>query len=207
MISDRKLRRMVNDFLVSPSGKKFLKENGVSYSPYSEKEAKAAAQDLKSRISMAFIAQQKTENNPHFDDKKVRIRTVVNKDGSVKVTITYPKDTLARSSLSALTTKHAKSGYNRNSITGKRFTGEGIYDIFALFTNGYKLKGGSPMGYWWDNDEGGERVSSRPLKNGRDPDIVTVPKSKKGSKFITMTIEGFKRDYPGIDVEYPKEWM
>lgn len=207
MISDKQLKRMVNNFLTSPNGKKLLKDKNISYSPYTEKEAKIAAKDLKARITQAFIEQQKVENNPHFDDKKVRIKTTVKKDGDVKITITYPKDTLARSSLSALTTKHAKSGYNQNNITGKRFTGEGIYDIFALFTSGYKLKGRSPMGYWWDNSEGGERISSRPSKNGRDPDIVTVPRSKRGSKFITMTIEGFKRDYPGIEVEYPREWM
>lgn len=207
MISDKELKRMVSTFLQSPQGKSMLKQKGLSYSSYSKNEVKAAAQDLRTRITAAFIAQQKAENNPHFNDKNVRIRTTITKDGGVKVVISYPKDTLARSSLSALSTKHGKSGYNRNGITGQRFTGEGIYDIFALFTSGYKLRGGSPRGYWWSNDEGGERFGMRSAINGRDPDIVIAPKSRTGSKFITETIEGFKRDYPGIDVEYPKEWM
>lgn len=206
MISDKELKRMVNNFFNTPKGKALLKSEGISYSPYSEKDAKDAARDLKERITKAFIAEQKAENHPHFDDKKVRIKANVRKDGSVRVTISYPKDTLARSSLSALSAKYGKSGYNRNGITGKRFTGEGIYDIFALFTNGYKLKGKSPKGYWWDNDEGGERISSTFLSDGRDPDIVTAPRSKKGSKFISATIAGFMLEYPGIEVEYPDEW-
>ena len=205
-ISNKSVDELVKDFLKSQRGQKLLKQQGISYSGYTDDELKEAARELKSMISNAFIAEQKAENNPHFDDSKVRIRVAKKNDKMTTLHIQYPKATLARPSLSAPSAKHAQKGYNRSGVSGNRFTGEGIYDIFALFTTGYELKGRRPVGYWWDDNEGGERITSTISRGGRDPDLVIAPKRRKPSNFITNAITAFKNKYPNIEVNYPDEW-
>ena len=193
------LHEMVKNFLQTPEGKAEMKRQNVSLG-YSDAEALMAAKKLKEAISAAFIAEQK-QPNPHFDDKGVTVKLSKRKaDDGFVILISYSAKSLYRSSMLLWegTGDYSKNSWNfRDAPTGSSnvFTGEGIYDIFALFTSGYNTTK-SARGAWYDDEAGGEKFGE-PMRS---------PLHYPSHDFITRTIRQFEQAYPGITVKYPDEW-
>ena len=196
-LSDLEMREIINDFLKSPEGRSLAVSKGTNIG-YSDAELIALAEELKSMITAAFIANQH-QKRPRFDDSGVKIQVVreprKTELGADKyIRISYSDKTLHRYSLVANTgVDYDGSLYGGDPLY---YTGEGIDDIFALFTSGY-TSSKRVYGYWADYD-GWERDDYNGLTASlrhRDP-----------NSFIADTIRSFQAMHPDVDVSYPDEW-
>ena len=155
--------------------------NGKGY--YSEEEGIKIAKELVSELENAFLRSQKHTSPVDENIKLARITYNIKKSPSdmLIIHVNFPAKYLFRPSL------WKESGYRTR-------TGEGIEDIFALFTNGYRSNKKMASGYWWSDRRDGEIG------------YVHAPNFWPPNKFISETISAFEASHPGVRVEYPEEW-
>lgn len=184
--TDSQLKALVMKYLSSPAGKEYMKQEKIALRGYSKEELKAAAQELKESLIDAFLAEQtQPESEREFARGLVRVNIRGSDTTGYKASITFYEDALSRESLLG--------------IDGQTHTGDGVYDIFGLFTQGYHASK-RVIGWWVTYDERGSFSGDkydRPI-----PSLQT----RYPSNFISDTIRAFERKYPGIYVKYPDLW-
>ena len=150
---------------------------------YKESNALHYAQELVDELELAFVGAQKNGGVPSGGIKygaRITYTTRRTNEGFF-VHINFPAKYLFRPSL------WRDAGYTAR-------TGNGINDIFALFTNGYASTSKMPSGFW--------ESESRQMEVG----FVKAPQVWHPDNFISETIQAFETKYPFIKVEYPEEW-
>lgn len=202
MINAGEINKMLADYMKSDSGKKEIAaQTGITFEEYSTDKMKLIAQELSDMIVDAYLSEVK-HTGKYFDKSLIRIGVPSNTTkGKVRLRITFDKKALFRQSLVVGDGSYGygspyKTKYPFTSINGFDYyaTGEGVYDIVGLLTQGYSTK--PVYGYWWDNKNNNEG-SGHKIKNKR---------TRSGSDFVTRAVNNFKLKYPNIDVVYPKLW-
>lgn len=164
---------------------------------YSEEEAKIAARELVKDLELAFMAIQKHKGfQTEYIIPREKVTYTVKRDGTTgfRIHVNFPAKYLFRPSL-------MRVGSRSEGYVSHQRTGEGIHDIFALFTTGYITGKKMPTGYWYSKTRWGDE----PGENYRST-VVKAPNYFPSSSFISDTISLFERNHPGIVVEYPEEW-
>ena len=152
---------------------------------YSEEEAMQLAMELVSELESAFVREQKHGHESWGGLQwggRITYNVKKSDRGKFRIHVNFPAKYLFRGSL-----------WSDPKFTKR--TGEGINDIYALFTQGYHSSKKMPAGYW-------ESASRYFAEIG----FVKAPNNWAPNSFIRDTIEEFEIKYPGILVEYPEEW-
>lgn len=194
------INAMLGDYIKSPEGKKYIEDSKLNVSGYSESDMTGIASKLKKSLVNAYFGQLR-ESRKYFDLDSINVgipRQLT--DGTWKLTITFAGKGLFRRSLSTASpqSKYVQSNKTRNKASGwtQSFTGKGVDDIWALFTQGYWTK--QVYGFWWDSQgDSSERGEFGSIKSRS----VRSPNS-----FIANTIKIFEAQYPDLKIEFPIEW-
>lgn len=190
MYSADDINELLKQYISSPAGKKHLKEKGVQVFAHNKKSAMRIAQMLKDDINNTFLSKI-TDDDPdaldYFSPKWVSV-TPININNQWTIKITYSKHALYRPSLWARKSKkYSKEG----------FTGSGVKDVFALFTNGYSTSK-RVFGYWSHFSQGQGYMgdsSWTASKTHRQPD-----------SFIAQIVKDYESRYPEIKINFPRSW-
>jgi len=199
MITENELKELVAQYLKTEDGGKDVEDAGYSFTTYTKEDIYQIAVELRDTLVNAFLSVVR-EPDAHFDMSGINIGTPTqNKDGQWVIRVLFSDASLYRPSL--------------DRVYGGRvyFTGVGVKDIFALFTQGYSTK--PVYGFWWSTNGGKGKPSwwsySTPDKsdNGTEKSYWIRSKAKREANgFINRSIAEFEKKYPLVHVEYPKEW-
>lgn len=177
-------QKLVEDFMKSPEGRKFLKEQKNVNVGYTDAEMKKIAENLKRDIIAAFLLVVK-EPGAQFEDNLVSVHFTDLGIGPQRkaVRILFHDRALSRYSL---------WDYKRNSAPR-----EGVFDIIGLFTQGYSANNYA-YGSWIRHD-GDDFVED-------DSSYIRSLKSRMANDFINKVIGKYKVLYPDIEIKYPRRW-
>ena len=183
----------IKEWMESPEGKAKLKSLGVGI--YTPEEMRAIAERLSQDLIGAFLSIQRAAHHAGgeagFETKGMQIRMLKNN----KVRIAIPPSLLRRESLIGV--------YNDG---GEKYrpTGDGIDDIFALFTQGWHASN-YVYGAWDDAyAEWGERRFHH--NGGNDRSWIRSRKDYPGNPFIATVVNRYMAEYPGLTITYPSAW-
>ena len=214
MYSKATIDAMIKQWIESPSGIQRMKAIGVGI--YTPEEMLEIGEKLKTDLIMAFLHAQ-TSGLGFFDTEAVNVAL----EGDSQVKITFSPNALKRKSLmyvprrgeswdSRKTYYSYKSGKRREKKLSKSnigYTGNGIRDVFALFTQGWHAHG-YVYGSWEDAYQTGihswnEHTHFTSRKYG-----VTIRSRKDypGNPFVSQVIGTYIAKYPGLKINYPPEW-
>lgn len=167
---------LIKQWMKSTDGKAELKKRGLTSTGYSLVQMKEIGKDLRIDLYHAIIG----VGIKSFDLSSVSVQTPVSdNDNNFIVRIYFPDEILKRKSL--WTGGNGK--YNG-------YTGDGIYDVVGIFTNGYRANK-QVFGYWIGHENSPYTASK----------VYRAPNS-----FISKTIAQFNAKYPGINILYPSLW-
>lgn len=201
-ITAEDINKELQAYIDTPEGKRDMEETlGVEFG-YSETEARLIAEELKFAIINAYKAQLDPRNTErYFNIDLVKVGTARLIKDCYKVIISFNTKALARRSLHCVGSMGYKKPYSVSTSVGQdSFTGEGIQDIFSLFTNGYHASNYA-YGAWWDSaTDSGER------DNPYGYITIRSKKSREPNPFIKDTIRSFEEKHPGMEIHFPKEW-
>lgn len=198
MLTEKDIVGMIEGYIKSPQGQADLKKSGINISGYSESEMKEIAADLRDAIIGAYLGVVR-DPGKYFDVGATRINSPrEQKDGTWKISVTFSDSALFRRSLCSEFPKKSGGATLIETSTGSGFfTGNGVYDIIGLFTQGYSARK-NVYGTWWDNQyDDGDRGSLGTIRSLR---------YRSPNDFVSKTIADFKSKYPNIDVLYPALW-
>ena len=151
------------------------KNEGLTSSGYSIEEMTQKGEELRGELCNAIL-----RVIPSFDVSAIQVIPPAKSiNDSYTVKIVFPDEALQRKSL-----------WTGGDGKHMGYTGEGVYDLIGLFTNGYTANR-RVFGYWVGH--GNDRYYGS--KVHREP-----------SSFISETIRNFTSRYPNIKVRYPQEW-
>lgn len=181
-------QRLVEQYMNSPEGRKFLKEQKNINVGYTEIEMKRIAENLKRDIITAFLYVVK-EPNAVFEDDLVSIHFTnipgINRNQKV-VRILFHDRAISRYSL--FDYKHQDA-----PIEGEN----GVYDIIGLFTQGYSAKNYA-YGSWVHHD--GEDFSED------DNGFIRSQRERTANDFVNKVIGKYMALYPDLEIKYPRRW-
>lgn len=179
------INAMIKSWTESPAGKARLRQEGVGI--YTESEMQLIATKLRNDIVNAFFALQSTPltsaNAGVFDMRRVAVTNT----GKNSLQISFNPASLKRNSLMR--------------YPGPGYTGSGIKDIFALFTQGWHARA-YVYGNWYAADQSGWRGDH----NRRDDRTIRSRRYYPGNPFITHVVNAYIAEYPGLKITYPAEW-
>lgn len=192
MLTQADIDNMIQQWTRSPEGRSYLKSVGVGI--YTDQEMIAIANELKLALASAFVGAQ-TSLGGTFDVHSVDVKLSRGKKENV-ILVSFPGTVLRRNSLM----KYDGS-----------YTGEGVDDIFALFTHGWHAKNYA-YGSWMDaysDDEMStpfQSAHSRSYSSFGHGVMIRSRKDFPGSSFIQDTCSYFETKYPGLSIKLPKDW-
>lgn len=167
---------LIKKWMKSADGKAELKKRGITSTGYSIVQMKTIGEELKNMLCNAII----DVGIKSFASDLVQVDVPVGtSDSTYTVHINFPDEILKRKSLWV-------GGNGKYS----GYTGDGVFDIVGIFTNGYRASG-QVLGYWVghaNNPYTGSRVYREP------------------NSFISKTINTFKAKYPEVNILYPSLW-
>lgn len=163
------IEAMVMDYLGTTQGQALLASHDTT--AYSLTKRAEIARSLKNDLIQGFLSIC-TSRGSFFDSGSISIQ--YGEDESMK--IIFPAKALHRESL-----------YYINQDGNMQYTGEGIRDIFALFTKDWQAKS-----YVYGYDSRRRWVRSR----------ISYP----GNAFITHIVSAYEQSYPFLQITYPKAW-
>lgn len=201
MYSEKDIMDEVRKFVHSKNGQKLLAENNVSVGGFSQSEIIDIANELRQMIIDGYyeaITEDRKDASPSIEEFFVG-NPIKRANGSWQINLSISESHLYRPSLH-------KEG------SRVEYTGEGINDIIALITSGYKTRG-RVYGYWvdWSYTRGYQRKAGlRRVHRGEDMGEKSVLISNKVRRepnpFVKRVIERFNDKYPTILVKFPIEW-
>lgn len=166
LISKSRLNQIIKDK---------MRNEGLTSSGYSIEEMTQKGEELRGELCSAIL-----RVIPSFDVNAIQVIPPVKSiNDSYTVKIVFPDEALQRKSL--------WTGGNGKYMG---YTGEGVYDLIGLFSNGYTANG-RVFGYW----VGHENNQCYGSKLHRKP-----------NDFISDVINSFISRHPDIKVRYPHEW-
>ncbi len=175
-LSESYVDGIIKKWMKSSEGKEELKKQGITSTGYSFVKIKQIGEELKNALCNAI----NEVGIKSFASNLVQVDSPVSSsDSTYIVHIIFPEESLKRKSLWI--------GGN-GKYTG--YTGDSVYDIVGLFSNGYRAKN-QVWGYWVGHD-------NNPYTGSR---IYRAPTS-----FISNTIRQFEVKYPNINILYPSLW-
>ena len=178
-------QKLIENFMKSPEGRKFLNEQKNINVGYTEAEMKKIAENLKKDIVAAFLLVVR-EPNATFDESEISVHfTEISGLSSSKkaIRIIFHDKALSRYSL---------WNYSRGGSPNK-----GIYDIIGLFTQGYSARSYA-YGSWVRSD-GDDFYED-------DNGYIRSQKERAANDFINKVIGKYKVLYPDIEIKYPRRW-
>ena len=203
---------MIQNWINSPAGKAKLKAIGVGV--YTPEEMVQIGEKLKADLIGAFIHIQ-TSGLGFFDTGAVK----VSGDGESKVTISFAPAALKRKSLLGIprrgtserttynTYKNGKKSTRKHSSGNIGYTGPGVKDVFALFTQGWHAHA-YVYGSWEDAYQTGmhswnENTHFTSRKYGVS---IRSRKDYPGNPFVADVVNRYMSEYPGLEIKYPSAW-
>jgi len=171
-------QRMVEEYVNSPAGRKFLKTQKNIIVGYTEAEALMIAENLKKDIVAAYLNIVEDPNaNVLLNEDLIYVKAFYLKN-QLRMRILFHSYVLSRPSL-----------FGR----GGKQVGTGLYDIIGFFTQGNP--GSKPVyGYW----EALEEEYDNGWIRGR---TYLAP-----NPFINDVINSYKTRYPDVIFQWPVEW-
>lgn len=201
MYTEKDIMDELRKFVHSKEGQKYLADQGVSVGGYSQEEIVRISEELRQKIIDGYynaITENRSEASQSIEEFIVG-SPVKRASGSWQINLSISEKHLYRPSL------HKEGSRNE-------YTGEGIKDIIALITSGYKTNG-RVYGYWvdWSYTRGYERkFGTRRVHSGEDMGEKSVLISNKVRRepnpFIKRIVEEFNEKYTTILVKFPAEW-
>ena len=181
MYSPDDINTLLNGYINSSEGKRAISQakkdafNGTSNTQtlLSKTDIIKAGERLKQLLYAAILSSM---NSKHFNINGIIVNSPTqDSDGICYLKVSFTDEALHRDSLLG-----EDSGY----------TGEGVYDIVGLLTNGYDTDK-QVYGYWENQDK-----------------WVYSKKHLTAKPFITEAVDQFNIEYThmGVQVTYPKEW-
>lgn len=205
---------MIQKWINSPAGKARLKELGVGI--YTPEEMVQIGEKLKADLIGAFLHIQ-TSGLGFFDTGAVQVSS----DGERKVRISFSPAALKRKSLMYVpklgeswdsrktyySYKNGKRSEKKLSKSNTGYTGPGIKDVFALFTQGWHAHG-YVYGSWEDAYQTGmhswnENTHFSTRKYGG---TIRSRKDYPGNPFVANVVNQYINAYPGLEIKYPSAW-
>lgn len=180
-------QKMVEEYMKSPEGRKFLKTEKNINVGYDDAEMRRIAENLKRDLIAAFLLVVK-EPDAVFEENQVFVVNSASKEGTKTLRIIFDSRGLSRPALGNL------SGSNWH---------EGVYDIIGLFTNGYRAKD-YVYGTWPNHDdyEADGHIESYTEKHMR----VRSRKELAPNDFVNKVIGKYRALYPDVVITYPSRW-
>lgn len=179
-------QKLVEKYINSPEGRKFMKEQKNINVGYTEAEMKRIAENLKRDIITAFLYATK-EPSAIFDDGQVSVLNNGSANGFTTIRILFHDKALSRPSL-------------WDSIKDS-WPSENVYDIIGLFTQGYAAKDYA-YGEWAHHD--GDYYTN--VTDDTDGSFIRSRKERAANDFVNKVIGKYKVLYPDIDIKYPRRW-
>lgn len=176
-------QRMVEEYVNSPQGRKFLKEQQGLNIGYTSEQMRIIGECLQRDIIQAFLALVKDPKAPAaFDSNSLEVHVnPPTTKGMARVTVLFRHDVLKRPSLYRIGEE-------------ERF---GVYDIIGLFTQGYFAMSYA-YGIWGHYINGAiQDDSTRSIRSRAE----LAPNS-----FVNQIMHKYQRRYPDVVFEWPKEW-
>lgn len=175
-------QRLVEQYMNSPEGRKFLKEQKNINVGYTEVDARKIAENLKKDIIQGFLSladDPRAQNT--FDADRVAVHVNGERNGKIKITVLFRKEAIQRPSLDQI---------GRDDIR------IGIYDIIGLFTQGYQAK---DYAYGlWVRDSGSDYED--------EGEVIRSRKTLVGNAFVNHIMHGYQMEYPDVEFIWPKLW-
>lgn len=178
-------QKLVEDFMKSPEGRKFLKEQKNVNVGYTDAEMKKIAENLKRDIITAFLYLVK-DSHAVFEEDLISIH--FSKKSGIK-----ENQKIVR----ILFHDRALSRYSLFNDFYKSSPHEGVYDIIGLFTQGY-VASDYAYGAWLVHD--GESWTEK------ENTIIRSKIERPANDFINKVIGKYKVLYPDIEIKYPRRW-
>lgn len=176
MLTLQDVNEIIAEYVGSSAGQAHLKTSGAFYT---QDEMRQIALRLRSDIVSGFLSLLKSGSSNMSDMGHVSVEVV----GENRVEIRFPPGALRRTSL----LRRDKNGY----------TGEGVQDIFALFTQEWATRA-NVYGYW----HGGDSSRAKDSKRG----VIKSRGYYPGNPWISHIVAGYEMAYPGLMIIYPEEW-
>lgn len=202
MLTQADVDAIIQAWSRSPAGREYLKQEGVGI--YTPQEMQAIANELRLAIISAFISIQSIGGG-------FRLRaTSIEQTGENTLSIVYGPSALRRESLmhsydpkySTFRSFDKEKGKLVKKRTNKGHVGNGIDDVFALFTQGWHAHT-YVYGSWQDAQQH-DFVGHVPRTHDRQS--IRSRKDYAGNSFILDTVTHFEAKYPGLTIKIPTEW-
>ena len=191
-------QKMVEDFVKTPEGRKYLKEQHEVNVGYSKIEIKAIAERLKKDIITCF--------GMLTDDP---ISAIQNPAWNHVVIVEANKKADLNKGLNTLRIKFKPESLMRYSLwnwhdDNKMHAGPqmGVYDIIGLFTQGYSASAFA-YGDWMMRESSGgfTEANERP-----DGGFIKSKITRSGDDFINQIMRDYQAAYPDIEFRWPSLW-
>lgn len=210
MLTQADVDAIIQEWTRSPAGRAKLKEMGVGI--YTPQEMKAIANELRLAIISAFISIQHIGGGFNIG------ATSVQQTGENTLSIQYGPAALRRESLlhswdskySTFRSFDKEKGKLVKKRTNLGHVGNGVKDVFALFTQGWHAHT-YVYGSWEDAYQGSypgmvQRTHSTLYGRHYSRPSIRSRKDYEGNSFIKDTCAHFEQKYPGLKITIPPEW-
>lgn len=191
-------QKLIENFMKSPEGRKFLKEQHDVNIGYSKIEMKKIAERLKKDIITCFGMLTEDPRS-----------AIINPAWNHVVIVDITKKSDLDKGLNVIRIKFKPEAISRFSLwnwhdKAKMHSGPqmGVYDIIGLFTQGY-----GPISFaygdWMMRESAGgfTEANERP-----DGGFIRSRNMRAGNDFINQIMYDYQKFYPDIEFRWPKQW-